>query len=92
MIDGNFCSPTMSMLSVVTWSTTLDDPYFLASITTMMTINSDMTITMITVTDDPIIAVAWFDDDSVDSLTDELLSFTVVVSAALGYAHHNCTC
>ena len=58
----------------------------------MMTINSDMAITMITVTYDPIIAVAWFDDDSVDSLTDELLPLTVVVSAALGYAHHNCTC
>ena len=80
------------MLSVVTWSTTLDDPYFLASITTMMTINSDVTIAMTTVTDDTIIAVVRFDDDSVDSLTDELLSFTVVVSAALGYAHHNCTC
>ena len=94
MIGGKFRSPTMSMLSVVTWSTTLDDPYFLASITTMMTINSDVTIAMTTVTDDTIIAVVRFDDDSVDSLmeSDELLSFTVVVSAALGYAHHNCTC
>ena len=80
----------MSMLSVVTWSTTLDDPYFLASITTMMTINSDVTIAMTTVTDDTIIAVVRFDDDSLMG-SDELLSFTVVVSAALRYTHliHN---
>ena len=92
MIGGKFCSPTLSMLSVVTWSTTLDNPYFLANITVMKTINSDVTIIMTTVTDDTIIAVARFDDDSVDSLmgSDELVSFTIVVSAALRYAHHNC--
>ena len=91
MIDGEFSSPAMSIPSLVTWNTTLDDPYFLASMTTITTISSDMTTTMITVTDDAIIAVAWFDDDSADSLmgSDELLSFTIVVSAALRYTHHN---
>ena len=75
----------MSMPSLFTWNTTLDGPYFLANTTAVMTINSDMTTITTTVTDDPIIAVAWIDDDSVDTLlgSDELFSFRTVVSAAM---------
>ena len=60
--DGRLGSPTMSMLSPVTWSTTFDLTHlFTITIVTIAT-TSDRIISVITVTDDEIITTAWLDD------------------------------
>jgi hypothetical protein len=89
--DGTLGSPTMSILSPVTWSTTFDLPHlFTITIVTITTI-ADKAIRVITVTDDEMITTAWLDDTCVGAVCDlnwrELLMNVILLTEWLRYIY-----